>query len=250
MSSSPIHPNAQIGSDTSVGFFVVIEQDVVIGTGCHIGHHAVILSGARLGDGVTIGDHSVVGRQPMRAANSAVTTDKAHDGPFIGARVRIGTGSVIYAGCTLEEDVFVADLATVREQVSIGEGTIIGRGAAVENQCSIGKRCKIETNAYITAYSTLGDHVFVAPGVLTSNDNFIGRTQERFDHFKGVQAESNSRLGVGSVILPGVRIGEEAVIAAGALQTQDASPETVYKGLPSRQAGAVPSEQLNKNATK
>lgn len=246
MSVSPIHPDASIGASTTIGFFAVIERDVVIGEGCQIGHHAVILSGARIGDGVNIGHHAVVGRQPMRAANSAVTSDSAHEGPFIGHRVRIGTGSVIYAGCNLEEDVFVADLATVREEVNVGAGTIIGRGAAIENQCTIGKRCKIETNAYITAYSTLGDYVFVAPGVLTSNDNFIGRTEERFKHFKGVHAESHSRLGVGSVILPGIRLGEEAVIAAGALQTQDASPETIYKGLPARAAGPVPSEQLNK----
>jgi len=49
----------------------------------------------------------------------------------------------------------------------------------VENQCSIGRFCKLETESYITAYSKLGDRVFIAPGVLTSNDNFVGRTEER-----------------------------------------------------------------------
>lgn len=242
-----IPASSHVADDVTFGQHVVIEDDVVIGSGCTIGHHAVLLKGTRLGASVQVGDHVVLGRQPMRAANSAVTADALQSGPQIGDRVRIGTGSVVYAGCVLAEDVFVADLATVREDVTVGTKTIIGRGVAVENQCSIGSFCKLETNAYITAYSTLGDRVFVAPGVKTSNDNFIGRTEERFKHFKGVIAEDGARLGVGCVILPGVRIGKDAVVAAGAILTRDADPETIYMGCPAKPFGPVPEEQLLRN---
>ena len=74
----------------------------------------------------------------------------------------------------------------MRENVSIGDFTIIGRGVAVENYCKIGSYCKLETNVYLTAYSELADRVFMAPCVATSNDNYVGRTQERFKHFKGI----------------------------------------------------------------
>lgn len=250
MSTTPasfVHADASIGENVVLGHGVVIEAGVSVGDGCRIGHHAVLRTGTRLGLQVQIGDHTILGQQPMRAANSAVTTDKAHDGPTIGDRVRIGSTSVIYAGCTLSEDVFVADLATVREDVTVGRKTIVGRGVAIENQCTIGAFCKLETNAYITAYSTLGDRVFVAPGVRTSNDNYIGRTEERFKHFKGVIAEDGARLGVGCTILPGRRIGKDAVIAAGAVLTRDADPETVYVGVPARPVGPVPTEQLLRN---
>lgn len=189
----------------------------------------------------------MLGQQPMRAANSAVTSAARHQGPMIGDRVRIGSCSIVYAGCKLSEDVFVADLATVREEVTVGRKTIVGRGVSIENQCTIGAFCKLETNAYITAYSTLGDRVFVAPGVRTSNDNFIGRTEERFKHFKGVTADDGARLGVGCTILPGRRVGKDAVIAAGAVLTKDAEPETVYVGVPARAVGPVPPEQLLRN---
>lgn len=239
-----IHPEASIGRGVSLGHFVVIEKDVTIGDECRIGHHVVIRSGTHIGNNVQIGDHTVVGQQPMRAANSAVTSEKIHVGPHIQDRVRIGSASVIYAGCEISEDAFVADLATVREDVRVGRKTIVGRGVAIENQCTIGAFCKLETNAYITAYSTLGDRVFVAPGVRTSNDNFIGRTEERFKHFKGIIAEDGARLGVGCTILPGRRVGRDALIAAGAVLTRDAEAATVYVGVPARPIGPVPTEQL------
>ena len=242
-----IHPTASIGSGVTLGHGCVVEAEVVIADGCTIGHHAVLRKGTRLGARVQVGDHSILGQQPMRAANSAVTTEAAHEGPVVGDRVRIGSGSVIYAGCELAEDVFVADLATIRENVRIGKKTIVGRGVAVENHSTVGEYCKLETNAYITAYSTIGNRVFVAPGVVTSNDNYIGRTEERFKHFKGIIAEDGARLGVGCVILPGRRVGADAVIAAGAVLTVDAEPATVYKGVPARPSGPVPEEQLLKN---
>ena len=78
----------------------------------------------------------------------------------------------------------------------------------------IGRYCKLETESYITAYSTLEDRVFVAPGVVTTNDNFVGRTKERFEHFKGVTVRRGGRIGAGATVLPGKDVGEDALVAA------------------------------------
>jgi UDP-2-acetamido-3-amino-2,3-dideoxy-glucuronate N-acetyltransferase len=242
-----LHPSVQVDPTCVLGHHVVIEENVEIGQHCKIGHFVVLRSGTRLGNHVQIGDHSVLGQQPMRAANSAVTNDTKKTGPHVSDRVRIGSHSIIYAGCTLSEDVFVADLATIREDVQVGQKTIVGRGVAIENQCSIGSYCKLETNAYITAYSTIEDRVFVAPGVLTSNDNFIGRTEERFKHFKGAILREGSRVGVGAVILPGVELPSEAVLAAAAVLTKTGEPGVIHKGLPAKPSGPVPAEQLLSN---
>lgn len=244
MKNQSIDKDTQIGPGSVLGEYVVIESDVQIGSDCVIGHHVVLLRGTRIGNSVHIADHSVLGRQPMRAANSAVTDDAPLAGPTIGDRVRIGTHSIIYAGCCLAEDVFVADFASIREHVSIGQSTIVGRGVAIENRCSIGALCKLETNAYIAAYSEIGNRVFVAPGVLTSNDNFMGRTEERFRHFKGAILRDGSRLGVGAIVLPGVQLPQEAVLAAGALLTSDGEKGMVHKGLPARATRPVSPEQL------
>src|SRR5207247_4598070 len=98
----------------------------------------------------------------------------------------VGTGVVLYRGAAIDSKVLMADLATVRENVSIGRGTIVGRGVTVENFCRVGRFCKLESECYLTAYSELEDRVFIAPGVVTSNDNFVGRTAERVKHFKCV----------------------------------------------------------------
>ncbi len=244
MTSSSISPSARIGEDVEVGEFCVIGNDVEIGAGCRIGHHAVIHAGTKLGSRVRVDDHAVIGKQPMRARRSATTTDRVIPPAEISDDCVVGTGAIVYAGARLGHAVLVADLATVREDVQIGDQTIVGRGVAIENRCSIGARCKLETNAYITAYSTVEDDVFVAPGVLTSNDRFLGRTEERFGQFRGVHAKHGARLGVGAVILPGVALAEESVAAAGAVVTKSTEPAVIYAGVPASPLRDVPDEQI------
>ncbi|MDX1740352.1 MAG: acyltransferase [Rhodothermales bacterium] len=239
----PIHPTARLGRGTRIGHFSVVSADVHIGEDCIIGHHVVIHVGSHIGNNVRIDDHTVIGKQPMRAANSAVTRGQQQPPPRIGNDCIVGTGVVIYAGSELGDRVMVADLASIRENVTIGEYSIVGRGVSIENECTIGRYCKLETNAYVTAYSELEDRCFVAPGVLTSNDNFLGRTEERFKHFKGVTIRKGGRIGVGAVVLPGKEIGPDGVVAAGAVLTHDAEEESVYVGVPARKTGPVAEEQ-------
>ncbi|NNE34424.1 MAG: N-acetyltransferase [Rhodothermales bacterium] len=245
--SNSISSSATIGEGTSIGSFCVIEADVSIGAGCEIGHHVVVRKGTTIGSNVRIDDRASIGKQPMRAPNSAVTLDKLQPPAEIGDDCLIGTGVVLYAGSKLGRKVLVADLATIREDVAVGDFTIVGRGVAIENKCSIGRYCKLETNVYVTAYSTIEDRVFIAPGVLTSNDNYMGRTKERFEHFKGVTVRRGGRIGVGAVILPGKEVASDAVVAAGALLTRDADAETIYAGLPATEFRDVPENQKLNN---
>jgi hypothetical protein len=159
----------------------------------------------------------------------------------------VGTGVVLYRGASIDARVLIADLATVRENVTIGRGTIVGRGVTVENVCTIGRYCKLESECYITAYSTLEDRVFVAPGVVTSNDNYVGRTPERFKHFKGVTVRKGGRIGAGSVLLPGVTVGEDALVAAGSVVTRDVPARKIALGAPAKAWRDVPVEQLLEN---
>jgi UDP-3-O-[3-hydroxymyristoyl] glucosamine N-acyltransferase len=236
-----------LGEDTVLGQFCVIGDGVRIGRDCVIGHHVVIHDGVRIGDRARIDDHAVLGKQPMRAAQSAVTQVTLHPPTRLGDGCIVGTGAVIYAGVVLGDDVLVADLATIREEVTIGRCTIVGRGVAVENRCTIGQYCKLETEAYITAYSVLEDRVFVAPGVVTSNDNYVGRTRERFEHFKGVTVRRGGRVGAGATILPGKLVGEDGLVAAGAVVTRDVAARRIVAGVPAGDFGPVPEAQLLEN---
>lgn len=245
--TSVVHPSARIGAGTTLGEFCVIGANVTIGENCRLGHHVVVHEDTVVGNTVRIDDHASLGKRPMKAANSATTKEQELPPLTVGELSIVGTGVVLYRGAAIDAKVLMADLATIRENVTIGRGTIVGRGVTVENFCSVGRYCKLESECYITAYSTLEDRVFIAPGVVTSNDNFVGRTQERFKHFKGVTVKKGGRVGAGTVTLPGVTIGEDALVAAGSTVTKDVEPRMIVMGKPARPLRPVPVEQLLEN---
>jgi acetyltransferase-like isoleucine patch superfamily enzyme len=183
----------------------------------------------------------------MKAANSATTKEQELPPLTVGDVSIVGTGVVLYRGAAIDGKVLMADLCTIRENVTIGRGTIVGRGVTVENFCTVGRYCKLESECYITAYSTLEDRVFVAPGVVTSNDNYVGRTAERFKHFKGVTVKRGGRIGAGTVLLPGIVVGEDGLVAAGSVVTRDVPPRTIVMGAPAKPWREVPVEQLLEN---
>lgn len=241
-----IHPSVVVGEETVIGSFTVVMENVSIGNNCQIGCGVIIHEDTIIGDDVRIDDHAVVGKKPMRAANSIFSLEEL-PAAIISEKTIIGTGSIVYRGCYLDREVLVADLATLRENVKIGRKTIIGRGAAIENFCTVGSNCKLETNVYITAYSILGDYVFVAPGVVTSNDNYAGRSKERFGKFKGITIKDGGRIGAQATVLPGRTIEEDGLAAAGAVVTKDIPAKTIVAGNPAREMKQVPENQLLRN---
>lgn len=247
MSTSIIDSSAKIGENIKIGEFCLIAEKVEIGDGCLIGNNVIIHDGTKIGSNVRIDDGTVIGKRPMKAANSATTKDQELPPCTIESNCIIGTNVVIYRGSEIGNKVLIADLSTVRENVTVGHYTIVGRGVAIENFCKIGNYVKLETNVYITAYSEIGDRVFVAPCVATSNDNFVGRSEERFKHFKGVTIEKGGRVGVNATILPGKTIGRDSLVAAGAIVTKDTPPKKIVVGTPAKEFGDVPQDQLLEN---
>jgi UDP-2-acetamido-3-amino-2,3-dideoxy-glucuronate N-acetyltransferase len=203
---------------------------------------AVIYPGTVLGSGVELGDGCVVGKPPMLSARSSAAGDAP--GPArLGDRVAIGAGAVVLAGAVIAAGCIVGDQAHVRERTTIGEGTMVGRGVSVENDVTVGARVKLQTNAYITAWSVVEDDVFVAPGVVLTNDPTAGRRGAR-DELRGATLRRACRIGGGAVLCPGVEVGEEAFVAAGALVTDDVPPRAVVMGVPARARRQVPDEDL------
>jgi acetyltransferase-like isoleucine patch superfamily enzyme len=185
----------------------------------------------------------VIGKQPRLGLRS--TGRREHAPPArIGPETAVCAGAVLFAGCEIGPRCVIGDQAAIRERVTLGEGVVVGRGSVVENDTTIGDGTKIQSNCYITAYSLLEDHVFIAPCVVTTNDNFMGRTEARHGAIRGAIIRRGARVGGGAVILPGIEIGEEAFVAAGAVVTKDAPPGKLVAGLPARVWRDVPPEEL------
>lgn len=121
---------------------------------------------------------------------------------------------------------------------------LLAGGAALENGVNVGDYTKIQTGAYITAYTTIEERVFIAPMVTTTNDNFMGRTERRFKYVKGPTIKRGARIGGGSILLPGVTVAKETFVAAGALVTKDTQSGQLVKGLPAKFSRKVPKEEL------
>src|SRR4030095_15813965 len=180
---------------------------------------ATVYPGTVLGEGVKVLENAVVGKQPSLSPRSTARRDPLPP-TEIGDGTIVSTGAIVFAVSRIGQRVILGDQSCVRERVSIGDDVVLGRGSLVENDTTIGAMTKIQAEAYITAYSTLEEHVFIAPCVVTTNDNFMGRTEKRHELMKGPTIRRGARVGGGAILCPAVEIGEEAFVGAGAVVTK------------------------------
>lgn len=204
---------------------------------------ATVYPGTVLGEGVKVLENAVVGKQPSLSSRSTAKRE-ALPPAEIGEGTIVSTGAIVFAGSRIGARVILGDQSCLRERVTVGDDVVIGRGTLVENDTTIGALTKIQAMAYITAYSTLEEHVFIAPCVQTTNDNFMGRTERRHELTKGPTIRRGARVGGGAVLLPAVEIGEEAFVGAGAVVTKDVPARAVVVGNPARQIREVPDDEL------
>ena len=204
---------------------------------------AVVYPGTVLGEGVRVLENAVVGKQPSLSARSTAKREPLPP-TQVGAGTIISAGAIVFAGTRIGARVILGDQSCVRERVEIGDDVVVGRGSLVENDTTIGALTKIQANAYITAYSTLEDNVFIAPCVVTTNDNLMGRTERRHGLIKGPTIRRGARVGGGAILCPGVEIGEDAFVGAGAVVTKDVPPRKLVVGSPARVVRDVPEDEL------
>jgi len=152
-------------------------------------------------------------------------------------KVRLGDNAVIRAFTIIYADVEAGnDFKTghhvlIREMTRFGSKIIIGSGSIIDGTVTIGNRVKIESLVYIPTHTALGNDVFIGPKAVLTNDRYPLRLR---NHYKpqGPIIEDSVTIGANATILPGVRIGEGAFIAAGAVVLRDVPPWTLVKGNP------------------
>ena len=140
---------------------------------------------------------------------------------MLGAGAVVCAGAIVFAGASLGEGAIVGDQAFVRERARARRRAAwSGAGRRSTTTCSIGARVRIQTDVYITACTVIEDDVFVGPGVTTTNDSTMARHAPDYA-LRGRALRRACRVGGGVVLCPGVEIGEEAFIAAGAVVARD-----------------------------
>ena len=214
------------------------------GSNCRVYRGAVLFPNVILGDNVTIFPGAVIGRPPLStgATRLAVTCDPLRP-VKIGKGCVIGSNAVIYSDVEVGNNSMVCDTACIREKCRIGSFCVIAQGVTINYSTRIGNHVKIMDNTHITGNMTIEDRVFISTLVSTTNDNLMGRRKESYEP-KGPLIRKFATIGQGSCILPGVEIGENAIVGSNAVVTRAVAPKTVVMGTPARFARDVRPEEI------
>ena len=201
-------------------------------------------AGTVIGDGCVIEDNVVLGKRPRLARSSSAARRAALPGLVLGERVTVCSGAVVFAGSQIGDEAILGDQSFVRERVVVGERSVIGRGTTVENDTTIGARVKIQTQVYVTARCVVEDDVFIGPCAMTTNDDTMSRHDASYE-LRGTTFRRACRVGGGAVFVPGVEVGEEAFVAAGAVVTaRRRARARSSPACPAARSAQVPDEDL------
>lgn len=186
---------------------------------------------------IYVGPYTTLGLVPQAtAANRRPLGERFVQGS-IGDGCVIGANVTIYAGVRLGRDCRVGDGAVIREGCSFGDRCVIGSAANILYNVTCGDDVRILNCSHITGETEIGDESFIGPSVSSANDPYVAKhslTEYQHRGQKGPVIGKRVFIGVAAILLPGVKIGDGAVIGAGSLVTKDVPAEVIAIGIPAR----------------
>jgi acetyltransferase-like isoleucine patch superfamily enzyme len=221
----------------------IVARDAQVGSGVRFGAHVVVHPGVRIGDGCQIQDGAVLGKPPLLGRHSRARAQPQAVVTALGEGASVCAGAILVAGAIVDEHAVVGDHVFLRERAHLGAESVIGHGGAVGPDAQIGRGARLMNNALVPPASIVEEGVFVGPNLTATNDRDMGR-HEPGAVLPGMILRRACRLGGGVVLLPGVEIGEEAAVAAGAVVTAPVAPRTLVAGVPARVLREVRDDEL------
>jgi len=193
-----------------------------------------------IGNATYIGEHVIIG-YPGKAEKARLFTGDFDDlpGAVIGEHCVIRDSGIIYSHVEIGDHVQTGHHFLIREHCKIGHHTLVGTQVTIDDHCTIGNHVSVQTGVYIPTNTIIEDHVFLGPRAVLTNDKYMGRGEVRL---MGCHIKRGARVGANATILPGITIGEEAVIGSGAVVTRDVPGHIIVVGTPAKPLKAVPEE--------
>jgi len=170
---------------------------------------------------------AVIGELPGRPIRDATL--------WIGDHAIVRAFTVIYVGTRIGTDLETGHHAVIREENQIGDHLRIWNHSTIDYGCVIGHRVRIHNHVYVAQFTTIEDDAFLAPGVMIANDRYPVSSHR----LQGPTIKRGARIGINATLLPGIVIGEEALVGAGAVVTRDVPAGMVVVGNPARVRGPV-----------
>ena len=153
--------------------------------------------------------------------------------------------TVIYADVVIGRGFRTGHHALIREHTTIGDYVLVGSGAIIDGHVVIGNYVSIQSRVYIPTHTTIGSYVFIGPAAVLTNDKYPLRQRRSYQPSGPIIAD-HVTIGANATLLPGIRIGEGAVIAAGSVVTADVPPWSLAVGAPAR-VQPLPPELMEPN---
>lgn len=168
-----------------------------------------------------------------------------HPSVKFGENIRLGSHIIIEENCSVGDNSLIGNGCILRPFTSIGNNTMVGHLTVFEGHCEIGDNCLIHAQCHITKGSIIEDYVFIAPFTVLTNDRKMCHGRRHILDFvvEAPKIKRAARIGASCVILPGITIGENAVIGAGSVVTKDVPDNMIAVGNPAEIKGEVPEEE-------
>jgi acetyltransferase-like isoleucine patch superfamily enzyme len=268
----------EIGNDSLLGknhklsSFVNIGKNCIIGSDLTIGFNSKIGNNVKIGDRVFIGDNSIIENNVTIESDTIIENNvtigysrlsrkKGYFKEFnttIGAECIIRSGSVVYHACLIGNNSWIGNYTIIRENTIIGNNTTFGSHIMCEGYSEFGNNVKIYSFCELGGNMIVEDYVFIGPGTTTANNpkplmgtdlptNFRWSEGNQRVADLGPTLRKGVKIGIGSILLAEIEVGQNSLIAAGSVVTKSVPSNTVALGVPARQHGLLPDyEQLNK----
>lgn len=212
--------NVTILPGCHIGENVVLEDDVYLDFNCIIRDNVTIRKGTTIGANCVIGEYT----SDWYASHSREARPTV-----IGENSVIRSGSIVYSGVTLGDHFQSGHQVTIREDTVLGSHCSIGTLSDIQGHCRIGSYVRCHSNVHISQASQIEDYVWIYPYTVLTNDPTPPSEQE-----VGVVVRRFAVIATGSILLPGVEVASDSLVAAGAVVTKDVQPGTVVGGNPAK----------------
>lgn len=167
-----------------------------------------------------------------------------HSSVKFGKNVRLGYGVVIEKNCVIGDNTFIGHHTILRPETIIGKDCVVGHLTVFEGKCELQDRVLIHAQCHITQDVLIEEDVFIAPF-------FVGANTHRIVHGRNYPLKLNGyiirravRIGIGVSVIPGVEIGENAMIGVGSVVTKNVPPRQLWLGSPAHYFRDVPPNEI------
>ncbi|MCA8833421.1 N-acetyltransferase [Hymenobacter pini] len=208
------------GKNISIGSNVSIGDNVKIGDNCTIYDNVVI------GDGCIIANDCIIGEPANAYYRDANYIQKP---TIIGANSLLRSHTILYAGSSFGENFVTGHRVTIREESVFGRDCQVGTLSDIQGHVQFGDYCKLHSNVHICEHATIGNHVFIYPYTVFTND-----AKPPSNSLKGPTVGDYSIITVHCVLLPGVTIGSNCLVGANSVVGKDLPDFSFAAGTPAK----------------